>query len=49
MGFSPQQINQMSVWQYMAALDGFNAANDPEADKRLTQAEEDALWDWIKG
>ena len=47
MGFSPQQVNAMSVWQYMAALDGFIAANSPE-EKGLTAKEADDLWDWIE-
>jgi hypothetical protein len=39
----------MSVWQYLAAIDGYVAAHDPDADKRLTDKEEDELWDWIQG
>jgi hypothetical protein len=39
----------MSIWQYMAALDGYMKANDPDADKKLTKSEEDELWEWIKG
>lgn len=37
----------MSIWQYMAALDGFIAANSPE-DKGLTSKEADDLWSWIE-
>lgn len=38
----------MSVWQYMAALDGYARANDPDGDKRLSGSEQDELWDWLK-
>ena len=27
MGFSPAAVGQMSLWQFMAALDGFGRAN----------------------
>lgn len=36
----------MSVWQYMAAMDGFNAANAPP-EKGLSKAEEDELAEWL--
>lgn len=47
MGFSPVEVDRMSVFQYMAALDGFAEANDPEGDKRLSSTERDELADWI--
>jgi hypothetical protein len=39
----------MSMWQFLAALEGFQNANDPDADKALSTQERDELWDWIKG
>lgn len=47
MGYTPQEVRAMSVWQYMAALEGYNAANTPEEDKGLTKAEEDDLAEWL--
>lgn len=47
MGFTPREVGQMSVWQYMAALDGYIAANSTEDDKGLTKAEEDDLAAWL--
>lgn len=47
MGFTPQQVNDMSVWQYITALDGYAAANFPEQDG-LTTKEADDLWEWLK-
>lgn len=38
----------MSMWQYLAALEGYQKANDPDADKALTSKEVDELWDWIR-
>lgn len=37
----------MSVWQYMAALDGYITANSSEDDKGLTAKEEDELAAWL--
>ena len=37
----------MSVWQYVAAVEGFANANDPDADKRLSEADATALFEWV--
>jgi len=47
MGFTPQQVGKMSVWQFIAAVDGYVAANTPEDDKSLTQKEKDELAEWL--
>jgi len=49
MGFTPQEIDRMSIWQYAATIDGFNAAHDPDAGKALSEAERDDLWEWMQG
>lgn len=46
MGFSPQQVNEMSVWQFLAASEGYIKANSPE-DGGLSEKEKDELWDWL--
>ena len=48
MGFSPQQVDAMSMWQYFSVLDGWNKANDPDAGKSLSSAEVDDLWSWME-
>lgn len=48
MGFTPQQVGDMSTWQFMAALEGFAKANDPDAAKELSPAEADDLWQWMQ-
>lgn len=48
MGFTPQEVDRMSPWQFMAALEGYVTAHDPEAEKRLTDSEKDELWNWIQ-
>ena len=48
MGFTPQQVGRMSVWQYLAALDGYVAANNPDAAKSLTDEEADELFEWLE-
>jgi hypothetical protein len=47
MGMSPQKVMGLSVFEYLAALDGFSEANDPEGDKKLSEGEKDELWDWL--
>lgn len=47
-GFTPTEIDQMSVWQFMSAVDGYAKAHDPEAAKELTADEEDDLWQWLQ-
>lgn len=49
MGFSPQQVRAMSMFQYFAALDGFVKANSPDDDRALSDKEKDELWEWLEG
>lgn len=34
MGFSPAQVGEMSLWQFMACCDGWAKANVPDASSR---------------
>ena len=38
----------MSIWQYMAALDGYIKAHSSDEPGKLTESEKDELWDWVK-
>lgn len=49
MGFPPSEAKKMSVFEYLAALDGFAEANNPEAAGKLSDAEKDELWEFING
>jgi len=40
MGFTPEQINAMSIWQYMAYLDGYIEANS-SSDTGATMAQDE--------
>lgn len=46
MGFTPQHVDQMSVWQFFAALDGWLEANT--SGEGLSESEKDDLWDWMQ-
>lgn len=46
-GYTPQQVNEMSMWQFMAAVDGYIKANTPD-DGKMTEPEVDELWDWLQ-
>jgi hypothetical protein len=48
MGLSPQEVLGLSIFEYLAALDGFIEINDPEGEKRLAESEKDELWDWLR-
>ncbi len=39
----------MSMWQYMAAMDGYIKANTPNEPGKLSESEKDDLWDWLQG
>jgi hypothetical protein len=47
MGFDPETIGRLSIWQYRMALDGYVKANTPD-DGSLTKAEEDQLWEMVE-
>jgi hypothetical protein len=37
----------MSMWQYLAAVDGYVKANSPD-DGKLSSAEIDDVWQWMQ-
>lgn len=47
MGFSPQQVDAMSVWQYVAAVEGYQKAHDPKGDGKLAPDEVDDIAEWL--
>lgn len=48
MGFTPQQVDQMSMWQYLAAVEGYVKANSVDDANGLSSREADELWEWMK-
>lgn len=46
MGFTPAEVGAMSVWKYLAAVDGYAAANSPE-DVGLSDGEKNELAEWL--
>lgn len=47
MGFTPAQVGEMSLWQFMACADGWAMANSPDAAKRSNDLGSTDLWDMI--
>lgn len=40
----------MSMWQFMAAIDGYEKANSSESDSnKLSDQEKDELWEMVSG
>ena len=46
MGLPPAEVDRLSLWQFLAAWNGYVAANSPSSGK-LTESEAEALFDWI--
>lgn len=46
-GFTPQQVDQMSIWQFNAAVAGWVKANTASKES-LTEEQKDDLLDWIE-
>lgn len=47
LGYTPQDVRKMSIWQYMAAVDGYIKANSSGEENGLTESEKDQLADWL--
>lgn len=47
MGFTPQQVNSMSMWQFMATVEGYAKANGADESK-MSDKEADHLFEWLK-
>jgi len=39
----------MSMWQFMAAVEGYADAHDPKRGERLSDADRDDLWEMVRG
>lgn len=49
MGYSPQQVDEMSMWQFFAAIDGYVKANGGGGKEgALSDTEKDEIWDWMQ-
>ena len=46
MGFTPQQVNAMSMWQFLAAVDGYVRAQGGE--DKMSSKEADDLFAWLQ-
>lgn len=44
MGFTPREVEEMSMWQFTAACAGFSKQNEDG----MTDKEADALWGWMQ-
>lgn len=49
MGFTPREVDQMSMWQFNAVVEGFVRSRTPKAGASLSDQEKDVLFDWIDG
>lgn len=47
MGFSPEAVGELSLWQFAAAVEGYVEANSQD-DGALSTQEIDELWAWVQ-
>lgn len=45
MGYTPREIEDMSLWQFNAVVSAHVSQNNPSG---LTETEADELWDWLQ-
>jgi hypothetical protein len=52
LGFSPQQMDEMGLWQINAVFEGWNKAHAPaesgEPGHKLSEKEKDDIWAWMQ-
>jgi hypothetical protein len=46
MNYTPQDVNKMSMWQFLAALDGYVKAQGGE--EKMSNAEVEDMWKWMQ-
>lgn len=46
MGFTPQEVGKMSMWQFMAAVDGYVKAQG--GGEKMSNKEADELFEWLQ-
>lgn len=49
MGFSPDQVDRMSLWQLNAAEAGWDEAHGTEMDTGLSENEFQEISEWLDG
>ncbi len=48
MGWSVDEVKRASMWEFMAALDGYIAHHSSEEDGKLSNSEVDELYEWLQ-
>lgn len=54
MGFTPREVDRMTIWEFRAAVDGWNRANGNAEDSsgsgggKLSDREKDEIWEWMQ-
>lgn len=47
MGFTPQEVNAMTIWQFVAAWEGY-AKHHSGADEKMSDKESAELFEWLQ-
>ncbi len=48
MGFTPQEVNKMSMFQFMAVAEGYSSAHETPEPGAMSNAEQDDIWAWMQ-
>ncbi|MEZ2132465.1 MULTISPECIES: hypothetical protein [unclassified Sinorhizobium] len=46
MGFTPADVKAMSMWEFLASVDGYVRAQGGE--EKMSNAEAEDLWQWLQ-
>ena len=47
-GYTPEEVNDMSLWEFKACCDGWNIANNPNSGKPQAPSDKE-FWDAVNG
>lgn len=48
MGWTVDDVKRASMWEFMAALDGYIAHHSSEEDGKLSAGDVDDVWAWMQ-
>jgi len=49
MGFTPNEVYEMSLWEFKACCDGWNIANGGTDPSKPTPPSDDEFWEAVQG
>ena len=47
-GFTPQEVNEISMWQFLAVAEGWATAHEHPEPGSISNKEQDDIWEWMQ-